>query len=145
MKNGNGMHIDNSIRALLRRADQVAKDMMKELLKGTAGISTAPQFDVLAAVAANEGLSQTDLVTATGIDRSTMTEIVRRMVKGGLLVRKRSKQDARCFVVRTTVEGRRVLRAALPAAEATDRWLTSSTGAEAFRKPLERVVAQVGA
>lgn len=40
---------------------------------------TPRQLAVLVAVAENEGLSQTDLVERTGIDRSTLADVVKRL------------------------------------------------------------------
>ena len=56
----------------------------------------------------------------TGIDRSTLADIVRRMQKKGLLQRRRAKEDARAYAVRLTEEGRRTLRAAEPVAKRVD-------------------------
>jgi DNA-binding MarR family transcriptional regulator len=52
------------------------------------------QHAVLVAVSQNEGLSQTNLVEKTGVDRSTLADIVRRMLKKGLLQRRR--HEGRC-------------------------------------------------
>ena len=68
----------------------------------------------------NEGLSQTGLVDRTGIDRSTLADIVRRMQRKGLLQRRRTKEDARAYAVKLTDEGRRVLRTAEPLAKKVD-------------------------
>ncbi len=46
---------------------------------------TKQQFMVLAALEHNDGASQTALVEMTGIDRSTLAEMVRRMLERGLL------------------------------------------------------------
>src|SRR5947207_143689 len=73
---------------------------------------TPRQFAVLACVGDGDGLSQTDIVEETGVDRSTIAEIVRRMAKTGLLQRRRSKQDARAYVVRLTNTGHEALKAA---------------------------------
>ena len=59
------------------------------------GDLTPRQLAVLVTVAQNEGLSQTGLVDRTGIDRSTLADIVRRMQRKGLLQRRRTKEDAR--------------------------------------------------
>ena len=56
--------------------------------------------------------SQSALVEATGIDRSTLADIVRRLVARGLLERKRLKSDARTYAVSLTAEGRKALIAA---------------------------------
>jgi DNA-binding MarR family transcriptional regulator len=84
------------------------------------GDLTPRQLAVLMTVAQNEGLSQTGLVDRTGIDRSTLADIVRRMQRKGLLQRRRTKEDARAYAVKLTDEGRRVLRTAEPVARRVD-------------------------
>ncbi len=84
------------------------------------GDLTPRQFAVLVTVSQNEGLSQTDLVDKTGIDRSTLADIVRRMLKKGLLQRRRTKEDARAYAVKLTDEGWRVLKSAEPMAKRVD-------------------------
>ncbi len=72
-------------------------------------------------VASDEGASQTRLVNAIGVDRTTLGDIVRRLVRKGLLQRKRAREDARAYAVKLTDRGRRVLRTALPAARRVDQ------------------------
>ncbi len=84
------------------------------------GDLTPRQLAVLMTVAQNEGLSQTGLVDRTGIDRSTLADIVRRMQRKGLLQRRRTKEDARAYAVKLTDEGRRVLRVAEPLSRRVD-------------------------
>ena len=103
---------------LLHRAGQCAGDIFHaEMMHGEL---TPRQFAVLYTVANNEGLSQTGLVERTGIDRSTLADIVRRMQRKGLLQRRRTKEDARAYAVKLTDEGRRVLRTAEPLAKRVD-------------------------
>ena len=71
-------------------------------------------------MAGNEGLSQTGLVDRTGIDRSTLADIVRRMQRKGLLQRRRTREDARAYAVKLTDEGRRLLRVAEPLGKRVD-------------------------
>ena len=71
-------------------------------------------------VASDEGASQTKLAKATGIDRMTLADIVRRLVRKGLLQRRRIPEDARAYAVELTDQGRRVLSAALPVARRVD-------------------------
>ena len=61
---------------LMHRALQLALDIYAEEA-GPDGL-TQRQFAVLEAVAARSGLTQTDLVKATGIDRSTLADLVAR-------------------------------------------------------------------
>jgi DNA-binding MarR family transcriptional regulator len=71
---------------------------------------TPRQYAVLSVVAKQEGISQTDIVNTTGIDRSTMAELVGRLVMRGWLQRRRSKDDARFYAVRLTAAGRKALK-----------------------------------
>ena len=104
--------LDRSPIHLLHRAGQCAGDVFL----GEVGASalTPRQYAVLTTVSQNEGLSQTDLVEKTGVDRSTLADIVRRMLKKGLLQRRRTKEDARAYAVRLTDEGKRVLASCEP-------------------------------
>ncbi len=103
---------------LLHRAGQCAGDIFQAEM--TLGDLTPRQYAVLVTVAYNEGLSQTHLVEKTGIDRSTLADIVRRMLKKGLLQRRRTKEDARAYAVKLTEEGWRVLKGAEPLAKRVD-------------------------
>lgn len=112
---------------LLHRAGQCAGDIFQSEMG--AGDLTPRQYAVLVTVSQNEGLSQTNLVDKTGIDRSTLADIVRRMLKKGLLQRRRTKEDARAYSVKLTEEGWRVLRAVEPMARRVDeRVLSVLTG-----------------
>ncbi len=107
---------------LLHRALQIALDYHTEAA-GTEGL-TQRQFAVLAAAGAAEGLTQSDLVRATGIDRSTLADLVARMIRKGLLERERSATDARANSVRLSEAGRVALaEGAGPAAEADAKFL----------------------
>jgi DNA-binding MarR family transcriptional regulator len=111
------------------------------------GELTPRQFAVLLTVSQNEGLSQTDLVDRTGIDRSTLADIIRRMLKKGLLQRKRTKEDARAYAVRLTEEGRRMLKSAEPMARRVDSRILSAlsaTRADKFMEDLNTIVRALG-
>lgn len=130
---------------LLHRAGQCAGEIFQAEM--SAGDLTPRQYAVLVAVAQNEGLSQTDLVTKTGIDRSTLADIVRRMLKKGLLARRRTKDDARAYAVKLTEEGWRTLKAAEPMAKRVDeRILSVLPGAQRdrFIQDLNTIVQQLG-
>jgi MarR family transcriptional regulator, temperature-dependent positive regulator of motility len=112
---------DDSVLALLYRAHQVSNDYFQQVF-GDNGL-TPRQLAVLSAVARNEGASQTDIVEMTGVDRSTLADIVRRLIKKGLLTRRRTKTDARTYAVRLTPAGESVLAEATPLAEAVEERL----------------------
>ncbi|MET4684129.1 MarR family winged helix-turn-helix transcriptional regulator [Brevundimonas faecalis] len=104
---------------LMHRVLQLALDIYAEEA-GPDGL-TQRQFAVLEAVSARSGLTQTDLVKATGIDRSTLADLVARMTTKGLLERERSTLDARAKAVRLSAEGEAALIAARPRVEAADK------------------------
>jgi DNA-binding MarR family transcriptional regulator len=122
---------------LLRRAQQYANDLYA---KGVGASGPTPrQFEVLFAVSQNEGLSQTDLVHETGIDRSTLADMIARMIKKGLLSRKRTKDDARANAVSITPAGKRVLSSAMASvnkAEAATLGVLPKAQQSAFMKAL---------
>ncbi|CAN5460528.1 MarR family transcriptional regulator [soil metagenome] len=97
---------------LLHRVLQLALDIYAE--ESGAGGVTQRQFAVLAAVAENEGVTQTGLVRATGIDRSTLADMVARMITKGHLERQRSDLDARANTVSLTPAGAAVLEESRP-------------------------------
>jgi len=116
---GNGVgHLARSPIHLLHRASQAVEDAFALAVEIES--LTPRQLAVLTTIAKHEGLSQTGIVDLTGIDRSTLADMVRRMVKKGLLQRRRTKEDARAYAVRLTDEGRRVLRTAEPLAKRVD-------------------------
>jgi DNA-binding MarR family transcriptional regulator len=122
---------------LLRRAQQYAHDLYAKQV-GPKG-PTPRQFEVLHTVAQNEGLSQTDLVHATGIDRSTLADMIARMIKKGLLSRQRTKDDARANAVSITAAGKRMLASATAAvnkAEAATIGVLPASQRSAFMKAL---------
>ena len=104
---------------LMHRALQLALDIYAEEV-GPGGL-TQRQFAVLEAVAARSGLTQTDLVKATGIDRSTLADLVARMTTKGLLDRARSTLDARAKAVTLGSAGAEALEAARPRVIAADK------------------------
>ena len=104
---------------LIHRALQLALDIYAREV-GSDGL-TQRQFAVLEAVSLRAGLTQTDLVKATGIDRSTLADLVARMAQRGLLSRERSTLDARAMAVRLTPEGEAALADARPRVVEADR------------------------
>jgi DNA-binding MarR family transcriptional regulator len=110
--------VEASVGHLLHRAAQRALDFYAE--EAGPGAVTQRQHAVLAAVAAREGAAQADLVAATGVDRSTLADMVARMIDKGLLARERSNLDARANAVRLTEAGRAALDETGPKAAAAD-------------------------
>jgi len=110
--------LDRSPSQLLHRALQLSLDLYAAEFGRHA--VTQRQYAMLAAAAAHEGATQTDLVRITGIDRSTLADMAARMIAKGLLERERSAADGRANAVRLTDQGRAVLAEAAPRMAAVD-------------------------
>ena len=106
---------------LLHRASQRADALFARAVPG-ADFSPR-QLAILQAVAERDGLSQTDIMAATGIDRSSTAELVRRLVGSRCLQRRRTRRDARVYSVRITAAGRKLLAVGMPAARAAEERL----------------------
>lgn len=104
---------------LIHRALQLALDVYTREV-GSDSL-TQRQFAVLEAVSLRGGLTQTDLVKATGVDRSTLADLVARMTRRGLLSRERSTLDARAMAVHLTPEGEAALAEVRPRVIEADR------------------------
>lgn len=102
---------------LLHRAQQLAADRFAQLAGDRA---TLRQFAVLAAIAEKPGRSQTDLVSATGIDRSTLADMITRMERRGWIIRVTAANDARANAVTLAAPGRATFTACIPSARAAD-------------------------
>ena len=108
---------------------------------------TPRQYAILLTGSQNEGLSQTHLVEKTGIDRSTLADVVRRMLKKGLLQRRRTREDARAYAVKLTEEGWRVLESADPLAKRVDEKVLAALPGpqrERFVQDLNAIVVALG-
>ncbi|HEV7227012.1 helix-turn-helix domain-containing protein [Brevundimonas sp.] len=130
----------------MHRALQLALDVYAEEV-GADG-PTQRQFAVLEAVSVQAGLTQTDLVKATGIDRSTLADLVSRMTAKGLLERERSALDARAMAVRLSAAGAAMLEAARPRVLAADKrimGLLPKGKREAFLEMLSELAAAADA
>ena len=103
---------------LMHRVLQLALDVYAEEVGDG---PTQRQFAVMEAVAQKAGLTQTDLVKATGIDRSTLADLVARMTTKGWLARERSSLDARAMAVTLSADGQALLDTARPRVDAADK------------------------
>jgi DNA-binding MarR family transcriptional regulator len=131
---------------LMHRALQLALDIYAEET-GADGL-TQRQFAVLEAVSIKAGLTQTELVRMTGIDRSTLADLVTRMTAKGLLDRERSTLDARAKAVRLSADGAARLEAARPMVDAADKrimGLLPKGQREAFLSQLAELAAAADA
>ena len=120
-KAGNGFELSEAPSHLIRRCQQLYGDLYARESGGKD--LTKQQFTLLSALEQNDGASQTALVEITGIDRSTLAEMVRRMLEKGLLSRQRTEEDQRANAVAISPAGRKALRGARNAADRAERAL----------------------
>jgi DNA-binding MarR family transcriptional regulator len=102
---------------LLHRAEQLAADRFAQLVGDSV---TLRQFAVLAAIAESPGLSQSELVRTTGVDRSTLADMMNRMERRGWVNRTSSTLDARAYSVALAPAGVSLLAATTQHARAAD-------------------------
>jgi MarR family transcriptional regulator, temperature-dependent positive regulator of motility len=128
---------------LLHRVHQRATELFQEKM---AGIDiTARQYVVLVTVAQDDGASQQDIIDNTGIDRSTVSQIMQTMIRKGLLKRKRTKEDARAYAITVTEQGRDILRSSEAIVEGVNEALVAAlpaTRAKTFIDNLRSIIAE---
>src|SRR3984957_7065547 len=120
-KPGNGFDLSEAPSHLIRRCQQFYGDLYAREAGGKE--LTKQQFTLLCALEQNDGVSQTALVEITGIDRSTLAEMVRRMLEKGLLSRERTEEDQRANAVAISPAGRKALRSARNASDRAEKAL----------------------
>ena len=76
--------------------------------KARPGGLSVPQLLALDALHTLDGCNQAELVTATNVDRSTISDIMRRLAEQGVVKRQRTKEDARCYAIRFTASGQKL-------------------------------------
>jgi len=128
---------------LLHRVHQRATELFQEKM---AGIDiTARQYVVLVTVAQDDGASQQDIIDNTGIDRSTVSQIMQTMIRKGLLKRKRTKEDARAYAITVTEQGRDILKSSEAIVEGVNEALVAAlpaTRAKTFIDNLRSIIAE---
>ncbi|WP_123401832.1 MarR family winged helix-turn-helix transcriptional regulator [Inmirania thermothiophila] len=91
----------------LRRA-QVA--VFNDFMRSMAEFQITPgQFGILVLIGANEGLSQSALARAVGVERSTMVSVMDNLERRGLVARRPSPADRRSYALELTARGRALL------------------------------------
>ena len=92
---------------LMRKCHQRTREIYSERL-GDTGLSRQ-QTALMIAIYQNPNATYTRLSEASGFDRSTMAEMIDRLVAGKLALRKKSPDDGRAYAVELTAKGRRLL------------------------------------
>ena len=123
-----GLEMQPSIFALIHRVGQLADGLVLDTVDNEI---TPRQFLVLRALANAKGtLSQTDIVNDIGVDRSTLADVIRRLIKRGYISKQRDQADMRRFAVFITAKGLEILQRHRPAIEKSEAAFLSCLGSD---------------
>ena len=116
----------NYIGFQLRRAQDVSFEAFARRVGST---DFGPgHFAALSVIRANPDINQVRLSRATGRDKSTLTPVIKNLVKRGFVQRHRSKADSRAYCLNLTAKGEQHLQKLALHAEAHDRRLDQIVG-----------------
>jgi DNA-binding MarR family transcriptional regulator len=114
----NGFNLIDAPGHLLRRNHQRSCEIFARHVGDDV---TRQQIALLIALAKNPGSSQRDLVEATGIDKSTLKEMLGRMVQRDWVKRERDPTDSRAWTMRIMPAGEALLADRIDAVAAAQR------------------------
>jgi len=103
---------------------------------------TPGRFGVLEVVAANAGLSQSELGAILGIDRSTVVAVIDRLEKDGLVRRMKAPNDRRSHALKLSEKGAVTLAVLEQRVAAHERDIAGALSA-AERKTLLSLLARI--
>ena len=107
--------------SLVRRAQQRHAAVWLSVVSAEV---TSVQFAALEVLRERPGLNQRQLGDALDVDRSTIADLVARMVRNGLVERSDDPNDKRSYVLYLTAAGTQQLATLLPRVEEVERILT---------------------
>ena len=107
---------------LIRRVQQVHEWLWNTEVSPTV---TSPQFAVLYALCAEQGVDQKTLGERVSLDRSTTTEVLKRLTRRGLVRSLRDTRDGRRNRLHLTPSGRRTVERLTPRAVRMNTMLVS--------------------
>lgn len=116
MKERPHLVLDNYLPYLINRVGSAVAETYTAEALAKRNLSLA-MWRVLAALSNNGEQRQIDLVSMTSIDASTMSRLVTRLVRDGLVTRSRSKTSNREVVVELSPRGRASVEGLIPIAK----------------------------
>jgi len=106
---------------LIRRAHFLAEEQFTKVFAEES--ITPRQKAALVILYQNPGLNQNGLADKLFMDRNTVAEMVRRLVRRGLVLRRPSAEDQRAYQLDISVEGAQLLDRVLPRDVELEQWL----------------------
>jgi DNA-binding MarR family transcriptional regulator len=112
--------------------------VFQDFIRTLAPIDIRPaQYSVLIVIAANPGLSQSDLADTLGIERARLVRLLDRLEKRGFTRRLASRTDRRTHALELTPDGRKTLKRAKTLAALHEARLAERLGAEQRRSLID--------
>lgn len=106
---------------LIRRAQQTHVYLWQRLVSDE---FSSPQFGVMRSLHNSSDKSQADLCDDLDLDRSTIADMVKRLVDRGIILRERDKEDKRRYSLSLTPLGEQEYESLLPRVRELDEALT---------------------
>ena len=131
--------------ALVDRANRALQRHMVEAAHRRGHPEVKPSHNAVFATLLQEGTRATDMATRAGMTRQSMGEVIRDLVRLGILEMVPDPDDGRAKVVRYTEEGTRLADEGFRHLRSLEDRFTEEFGAdyEAARAVLERVVTML--
>src|SRR6185295_4250750 len=112
--------------------------VFQDFIRTLAPVDIRPaQYSVLVVIAANPGLSQSDLADRLGIERARLVRVLDKLERRGLTQRLASPTDRRSHALRLTREGQKLLNRATLLAATHEAKLIEKLGPEQRKSMLE--------
>ncbi len=112
--------------------------VFQDFIRTLAPIDIRPaQYSVLVVIAANPGLSQSDLADLLGIERARLVRLLDKLERRGLTQRLSSRTDRRSHALRLTPDGQKTLKRAKMLAALHEARLAEKLGADQRRSMID--------
>jgi DNA-binding MarR family transcriptional regulator len=112
--------------------------VFQDFIRTLAPIDIRPaQYSVLVVIAANPGLSQSDLADTLGIEPARLVRLLDKLEKRGLTRRLNSRTDRRSHALQLTPAGRKTLQRAKALAAVHEARLVERLGADERRSMID--------
>lgn len=129
MKNPGKLDLGDYLPYLVNRVGGIIADQFGEEALAPHGLSIA-MWRVVAALSAHGSQRQTDLAELTSIDASTLSRLVTRLIRAGLVTRTRSASSHREVVVALSAKGNALVARLIPLARAIEADAAAGLSAE---------------
>lgn len=117
---------ENSLGYAIGRTNWYLKTLLNKLLKEEGFNITNEQWIVLKVIAANPGVSQTEIAEKSLKDKTNITRILDLLEKSAYIERRKDDRDRRMNRIHITRQGRKILKAVHPVTQKTDEICTHS-------------------